>query len=288
MQKQQRRHSQNYEYGYVMRQSREVLAIGIISDIVWLLAVIGVIFTLDENTEIALLIFGAFFLLGIGLTIYAIAWRCVVEGESMTFYCPFLPVKVIKFYELTRVTYRENRTGGYGTGRKMLTGYRGKKKVFEFLDNVAGFELLHYQLCQLGKIETNELKEEFVLKNTKSNIFSAAFGAVLFGGMLILCCVLKEEEIGAFYIIFFACATLVNVDWLMNELLWRVTVSYQTIEIRNSHGYKKSYFIRDISRVKEESNHILLFVGDKKIAKISKDCENFILLRTRLDYEKKS
>lgn len=56
MQKQQRRHSQNYEYGYVMRQSREVLAIGIISDIVWLLAVIGVIFILDENTEIALLL----------------------------------------------------------------------------------------------------------------------------------------------------------------------------------------------------------------------------------------
>lgn len=106
--------------------------------------------------------------------------------------------------------------------------------------------------------------------------------------MLVAFCVTKEEGSKVFYIIFFACATLINVEWLMNELLWRVTVSYQTIEIRNSYGYKKSYFIRDISRVKEESNHILLFVGDKKIAKISKDCENFILLRTRLDYEKKS
>lgn len=119
-------------------------------------------------------------------------------------------------------------------------------------------------------------------------MFSAVFGVVLFGGMLIAICVTKEIGRKAFYIIFFACATLFYVDDMIKELLWRVTVSYQTIEIRNGYGISKSYFIKDISRVKEESHNIVLFVGNKKIAKISKDCENFILLQTRLDYEKKS
>ena len=285
---QMQRYSQNFEYGYVMRQSKEFLVICIIADIASLIFIFGSVFILDTNIEIALLIFGTFFVLGIGLTIYAVAWRCVIEGETMTFYCPFLPVKAIKLYELTRVTYTENRTGGYGTGKKMLTGYRDKKKVFEFLDDMVGFELFYYQLYQLGKIEKNELKDEFVLKNTKRNMFSAVFGVVLFGGMLIAICVTKEIGRKAFYIIFFACATLFYVDDMIKELLWRVTVSYQTIEIRNGYGISKSYFIKDISRVKEESHNIVLFVGNKKIAKISKDCENFILLQTRLDYEKKS
>ena len=140
---QMQRYSQNFEYGYVMRQSKEFLVICIIADIASLIFIFGSVFILDTNIEIALLIFGTFFVLGIGLTIYAVAWRCVIEGETMTFYCPFLPVKAIKLYELTRVTYTENRTGGYGTGKKMLTGYRDKKKVYEFLEDMVVLELFY-------------------------------------------------------------------------------------------------------------------------------------------------
>ena len=286
MEKEKPQYSQNYEY--VLRQPKELLVICIISDIVFLIFICGFISILDENTVIGLLIFIAFFILGIGLTIYAVSWRCFVGRDTMTFCCPFLPVKVVKFYEITRVTYTENRTTGYGSGRKTLTGYRNKKKIFEFFDNMAGFELLHYQLDQSGKIEKRELKEEFTLKNTKRDMFSDVFGVVFFGGIFIACCFSKEEEIGLFYIIFFACATLMYAVNLISKLLWRVKVSYYTIEIRNSFGISRSYFIKDISKVKEERNHIVLFAGDGKIAKISKDCENFIFLQTRLDYEKKS
>lgn len=80
---QMQRYSQNFEYGYVMRQSKEFLVICIIADIASLIFIFGSVFILDTNIKIALLIFGTFFVLGIGLTIYAVAWRCVIEGESL-------------------------------------------------------------------------------------------------------------------------------------------------------------------------------------------------------------
>ena len=64
--------------------------------------------------------FYCFFMLGIGLTIYGVSWRCFMGRDTMTFCCPFLPVKVIKFYEITRVTYTENRTTGYGQNASPL------------------------------------------------------------------------------------------------------------------------------------------------------------------------
>lgn len=274
------------ENSYTMRQPKEFFILCVMVTIGYLIFIVLLCFSLDERTVYLLLMFLCGFIVEIGLCIYALLWRGVVEEDTITFYNPFWPTKAIKFCEITTVKYTENRTAGYGSGRKVLTGYRDKKKIFEFYDNVIGFDLLYIQLYYLGKIEKNELKEEFTLKNKKGDMVSSVFSVVLFGGLLIALCVSKDEEIEPVYVILSACFTLFCAIDLINKLLWKVTVNYNTIQIRNSFGKSEKYLIREITDVKEERHHLVLYIEDKKVAKISKDCENFLFLQERLLYEK--
>lgn len=274
------------ENSYTMRQPKEFFILCVMVTIGYLIFIVLLCFSLDERTVYLLLMFLCGFIVEIGLCIYALLWRGVVDEDTITFYNPFWPTKVIKFCEITTVKYTENRTAGYGSGRKVLTGYRDKKKIFEFYDNVIGFDLLYIQLYYLGKIEKNELKEEFTLKNKKGDMVSSVFSVVLFGGLLIALCVSKDEEIEPVYVILLACFTLFFAIDLINKLLWKVTVNYNTIQIRNSFGKSEKYLIREITDVKEERHYLVLYIEDKKVAKISKDCENFLFLQERLLYEK--
>lgn len=273
------------EHGYVMCQPVELFVICVLATIGDFIFVVMGIVIIDRDTIYGLLIFVVGLFVGSGLSIYALLWRCVVGEDFMTFYTPFLPVKTIKFYEITKVTYRENRTNGYGGGKKVLTGYRNKKKIFQFYDNIIGFDLLYEQLCLLGKIESGQLKEEFSLRETKGNILRVVFGVVMFGGVFLAFCICNDDEIQPFYYIAFAGITLFYLIDLICILLWRVTVDYNTIHIRNSFGRTITFAIRDITKVQEQQNHIVLYVGDKKIVKISKDYENYLLLQERLMYE---
>lgn len=273
------------EDGYVMCQPVEFFVISVLIAVGHFIFVVMGIVIIDRYTIYGLPIFMIGLFVGSGLSIYALLWRCVVGEDSMTFYTPFLPVKTIKFYEITKVTYRENRTYGYGGGKKVLTGYRNKKKIFQFYDNIIGFDLLYEQLRLLGKIESVQLKEEFSLRETKGNILRVVFGVMMFGGIFLAFCICNDEEIQPFYYIAFAGITLFYLIDLICVLLWRVTVNYNTIHIRNSFGKTITFAIRDITKVQEQQNHIVLYVGDKKIVKISKDYENYLLLQERLMYE---
>ena len=300
---------------YVMRESVEPFLLGIFCTIGNFIFVVMFIFILDKYTVCGLLIFMIGVIAGVGISIYALLWRCVVGIDSMTFYSPFLPVKVVKFHEITTVKYAEKRTGGYGGGKKFLTGYRNEKKVFEFDEDMVGFDLLCRQLAMMGKIrcrqskednlemgrmdpgqpkeffsmigviESSRMKEDFSVTATRRDILSAVFGVVLFGGFFIACLVCRDETIGTFYVIVFALFTLLGLTELIPALLWRITVNYNVIHIRNSYGRTESYDFREITMIKEQKNHIILYAGEKKIVKVSKDYKNFTLLQERLRYE---
>ena len=278
------------EDGYVMRQSKFFLVLSIICTIGHFAFVVMCIAILGEYIigEICgMLVFLVGLIMGVGLSIYALLWRCVVKADSMTFYCPFLPVKVIKFYEITKVEYAENRTAGYGGGRKFLKVYCKKKKVFEFYDDMIGFDRLYYQLYQLGKIMKNELKDEFCLRYKKGDIARAVFALVFFGGILIagFWALIEGGGLDPIYMLLSLCLALYSLIDLIGKLRWKVTVSYGTIQIRNSFGGIEKYSIREITEAHEEKHHIILYTINAEIGKISKDCENCLLLQERLTYE---
>lgn len=273
------------EDGFVMHQSVELLVISVLSTIGYFIFVVMWIAVIDRYTIYGLPIFMIGLVTGSGLSIYALRWKCVVGIDSMTFYPIFLPVKTIKFYEVTKVTYTENMTYGYVGRKKILTGYCNKKKVFELYENVIGFDLLYRQLFFMGKIERGQLKEEFTVRETNGNIARDVFSVMLFGGMLLAFCIQREEELTPFYYIAFAALTLFCLIELIGTLLWRVTVDYSTIRIRNSFGRTVTFTIREITRVQEQQNHIILYVGDKRIARIFKGYENYLLLQERLMHE---
>ena len=50
-------------------------------------------------------------------------------------------------------------------------------------------------------------------------------------------------------------------------------------------GGIEKYSIREITEAHEEKHHIILYTINAEIGKISKDCENFLLLQERLTYE---
>lgn len=278
------------EDGYVMRQSKTFLVLSIMISIGHFAFVVMCIAILDTYIVAELcgmLIFVIGLITGVGLSIYALLWRCVVKADSMTFYCPFLPVKVIKFYEITKVEYAENRTAGYGGGKKFLRGYCKKKRVFEFYDDMIGFDRLYDQLYQLGKIMKNELKDEFCLRYKKGDIVRAVFALVFFGGLLIaeFWVWVKEGELDTICMLLSLCFASYSLIDLINKLRWKVTVSYDTMQIRNSFGGIEKYLIQEIVEAHEEKHDIILYTINSGIGKISKDCENFLLLQEWLIYK---
>lgn len=68
----------------------------------------------------------------------------------------------------------------------------------------------------------------------------------------------------------------------ISTLLWKVTMDFHTISIRNYLGITRTYEIRQISKVLELENHIVLYAGEKKVAKIAKSSKNFSYLFERL------
>ncbi len=62
----------------------------------------------------------------------------------------------------------------------------------------------------------------------------------------------REDELTPFYYIAFAALTLFCLIELIGTLLWRVTVDYSTIHIRNSFGRTVTFTIREITRVQEQ------------------------------------
>ena len=280
---------------YVMRMSRNRLLIGIPCIIFFsIMDVVSVIF-LDAQTFVAFVIFYFFTLLGVYLCIAIQLWRGMIRSDSLTLYMPLLPAKEIKFYEIDFVHYTDNNTYGL-SGQKTLAGYRGKKKLFSIEEDIIGFQFLCALLCERGKVEyipvtENPTAEKIMKRVPVVEIFSVTAKTgnkvrdIIFFLFLALCFAYilwdrAEFELG-YQIIAVVMLPLSFLE-LLSELLWKVTVDFHTISIRNSLGIVKTYEIRQITEVAEFEQHIILYAGQKKVVKIAKSRKNFQYLFERL------
>lgn len=225
--------------------------------------------------------FYCFILLGVTTCICAFGEKYALTIDSLIHYIPFLPPKEIKIHEITTVKYTENRTNSYGAGRKMLVGYHNKKKLFSIDESLEGFDLLYNLFLEDGKIERIPIIENFSVTEKKRNIiltiFSSIFFFALFTAML-----WNRDEIEWYYLIMAAFLMLIGISDVIHLSLWKVTIDFHTISVRNSFGIVRTYEISQITEVHDLKAHIVLFIGKKKIVKVPKTYENFDFFLERL------
>ena len=110
--------------------------------------------------------------------------------------------------------------------------------------------------------------------------------AVLIDLLLIVPCTVftlwNRAEFELIYQISALVLLLTFLPHALSTLLRKVTMDYQTISIRNFPGITRTYNIWQITKVIELEHFIVLYVGEKKIAKIAKDSKNFSYLFERL------
>lgn len=263
----------------IMTQSHEYFFIGIASIIFF-----GgfAVFCIVDLSIFGFLCFYFFFVLfGVYICIIGVLWRGVLTTDTLTFYTPFLPVKKIELYEITSVKYTENRTGAYGTGRKVLEGYRQQKKLFYVDESYKGFDLLHYFFEESGKIERIPLVENFSVTATKDDIIRSIIVFLYFFVLWVLMLWVRNE-IELFFQILVTLMMLYFFAKIIAISLWKVTLDYYTLSVRNSFGIVKTYEIRQITGIIEEKTRIVLCAGDREIVSISKKLKNFDYLMERL------
>ena len=279
---------------FIMTAPRETFFIGIAGIIFF-----GAfdVFCIVDFSIVVFLCFYFIVLFNVYICIIGVLWRGVIATNSLTFYMPFLPIKKIKLHEITHVKYAENRTGTYGTGRKMLVGYHQQKKLFYVDESYKGFEFLHYFLegnwepedipsretflGGSGKIERTPLVENFSVTATKGNVIRSVISFLFFFVLWVLM-FWARDELELFYQITLTLMMLFFLSDMVAILLWKVTLDYHTLTFRNSFGIVKTYEIRQITGIIEERDHIILYMGRQKIVKISKDLQNFNYLLERL------
>lgn len=281
---------------FIMRMSRSRLVIGVPGLIFCLIMTIVPIILLDDQMFIAFVTFYIFTLFGIYVCMMMLLWRCVIREDSLTFYMPLLPAKKITFHEIDFVHYKDNNTYGL-SGQKTLVGYRNKKRLFSIEEDIIGFPLLLAMLHERGKVDYAPVMENPTAEKTLSRVpvvesfsLSAKTGekvsTVLIDLLFLFPCsayiLWNRAEFELIYQIIAVIMLLFFIPNFLSTMLWKVTVDFRTIAVRNSLGVTKTYEIRQITEVAELENHIVLYAGEQKIVKIAKDSKNFQYLFERL------
>lgn len=249
----------------------------------------------DDRMFIGFAVFYFFIFWSIYLCIAVLLWRGMIKTDSVVFYMPLLPAKEIRFCEIDFVHDTDNNTYGLG-GQKMLTAYHGGKKLFSIEEDVIGYLFLRALLYDSGKVEyvpvmenpTDEktmkrapVVEDFsVTSKTGDKVRTVVSFLIL--APLSVYILWDRADFGLGYQIIAAGMLLGILLDLFSELLWKVTVDFRTISIRNILGIVKTYEMRQITKVVEQEQHIVLYAGQKKMAKIAKCSKNFQLLFERL------
>lgn len=233
---------------------------------------------------VAFLFFYFAMLMAVYLCIYLLLWRCVIQTDSLTFYTPLLPPREIKFHEITLVKCIDNTTLFHTPCEKALVGYRRHKRLFFIEENTKGFYLLYNLLLQHGKMERIPIIEEFAVTCPRSDVMR---GVLSFLGFAILSALViwKHVELELPYIIILIAMTLLFLFDMFRVLLWKITVDYQKISVRNFLGITRTYTLREITRIEERDSYIILYSTKKKLAKIAKDSEHFVSLMERFRRE---
>ncbi|MBD5456289.1 MAG: hypothetical protein HDR23_07425 [Lachnospiraceae bacterium] len=281
---------------YVMHISRSRLVIIIPGIIFFLIMDILSLINLDSQFFVAFVVFYLFMLLNIYSCTLTLLWRGMIREDSLTTYTLFLPAKEIRFYEIDFVHYKDNHTLGL-SGQKTLVGYRDRKKIFSIEEDVYGFQLLCALLCKRNKVDYAPVMENPETERTMPHVplvedFSVALKTEdkirsWFSFPLILLFFYflfqpAESTWVLFLQIASVCLLLLFIQDLFHALFWKVTVDFHTISIRKFPGMVKTYEIRQITKVDELEHFIVLYAGQKKIAKIAKTDKNFQNLFERL------
>lgn len=143
------------EEGYVLRQSKIIFGIMIIGSVFFNFMSVVSVSTANDYAELgAGLLFMGFELLEVYVVVYYLLWEIIVEGDLLTIYQPFRPVRKITIYEISEV---KPRWGEY-------VAYIGGKKVFKFdYSTTHGIESLYERLQELGKIKINSILQRMTV-----------------------------------------------------------------------------------------------------------------------------
>lgn len=281
---------------YIMRMSRGRMVVGILDILFFSAMAVPSIILLEDNWFATFAVFYLFALLGEYLCIMVLLWRCVIKGDSLTFYMPLLPAKEVKFNEIDHIYCTDNQSYGM-SGLKKLEGYHGQKKLFSVEEDIYGFPLLYALLYERRQVNYIPVTEDLKATNTfpyvpvKENVSVTAktgdkIRAVLIDLLFIVPCMVytlwNHSEFELPYQIIAIFMLLLILPNTISTLLWKVTMDFHTISIRNYLGITRTYEIRQISKVLELENHIVLYAGKKKVAKIAKNSKNFSYLFERL------
>ena len=286
--------------------------------VMFLCFAIGCIFGLDGGQlVVALLIFLGFDCLGMAAYFCAMFWMIAVNEETgvLTYYHPPLrPVKV-HISEITRVQILENRLNSPEQYR--IKVYRGEKKLFEISDMWLGYRWLRAYLekttadsnepffyeydpnadknykiekgyLRAGETELAEQKNEFSVTATARQKAGSGIATLIWLAMDSLLIFnwnswVQEDEQFFFYFAVLLFITAVSLSEFIPKMLFKISVSNHEISVRKGVRKELVYTMREISRVETKGNFIVLYMGSKRIAKISKECENAIILADWLE-----
>lgn len=281
---------------YIMRIPRSELVISILALLFSSAMAIPSIILLEDNWFLAFAVFYLFIIWDEYWCIMVLRWRCAIREDSLTIYMPLLPAKRILFHEIEYVYYTDNQTFGM-RAQKKLEGYCGRKKLFSIEEEIYGFPLLYELLYERGKVGYVPAMENLNKKDglqrvpvvesfTVTDKTEDKVSAVLIDLLLIVPCTVftlwNRAEFELIYQISALVLLLTFLHHALSTLLRKVTMDYQTISIRNFPGITRTYNIWQITKVIELEHFIVLYVGEKKIAKIAKDSKNFSYLFERL------
>lgn len=269
------------------------------------MALLTIIF-LDANPAalITFLVFTVLYLLGYFAFLFWTIVVCENRGILVYYRPPFQPVRV-RISEITTVQFLERHPGRMEWNK--IRVYRHEKRLFEVDDMMDGFEriadylfmmqesrVLEADRCDYGVcesytsewgylkrkgVETAEAKDDFSVTETTSE-------RALYGGSMAFWFIMvillafdwrewiwdKEFYIYCVVLLLFAVGSMAG---FISKMLYKISVSNQKIRVRNGFGRVREYAVQEIAAIEEKEQYIVLYAGEKKIAKISRKCVNY-------------
>lgn len=264
------------EGGYVLQQSKILFWVMVIGAVFcYLFSVMEISVANDYSDFCAGLLFIGFGFLMVYLAVYCLLWKIVVEGELLTIYQPFRPVRKIKFYEISEVKLKWGEYVAYIDG----------EKVFKFdYSTTPGIKLLYEQLSNLGKIKNSSIlrkdnclakckKEYFTVGTTRGEVISSFILLLILGGLSIF--ILLDGTAGLFYEIICVVGFILFAGFIIYSMIWKVTVSFDSMYVKVIFRKEKKYYLNEITRVHCRKENIVIYAGERKIVKVSFGHKNF-------------
>ena len=261
------------EFSYVIRSPKKLYYQCLMATFVFYIFTTLTIFIYKEISNLLPVIIFLLFTLGsVYTTIYCLLWNVFVDKNALIIYNPGFPLKKIRIYDISEIKLKKHR----------IVGYVNNKIVFSIDDDAYNFNLLCEDLYRVGKIIPVQIKEEFSVTLDRHSIISDGLGIISFGGLLIVALVFVKDELDFVYYLIFILLTALSLDSFIESMLWKVTVTFKTIEVKKKFRKKRVYSLYKISKVYVGKDFAIVFVGEKEIVKIFEYYANFQLLMDRL------